>query len=74
VAIEERMGCGFGLCNTCVVPVARKDGSGYQNLRACVDGPVFDPSRILWDRWLGEPIPVLTVEPVPTFPHGGDEP
>ena len=74
VAIEERMGCGFGLCNTCVVPVALKDGSGYQNLRACVDGPVFDPSRILWDRWLGEPIPVPTVEPVPTSPHGGDEP
>jgi dihydroorotate dehydrogenase electron transfer subunit len=29
VALEERMGCGFGLCQTCVVPVARKDGSGY---------------------------------------------
>ncbi|TMK89969.1 MAG: dihydroorotate dehydrogenase electron transfer subunit [Actinobacteria bacterium] len=43
VAIEERMGCGFGLCNTCVVPVARRDGSGYDNLRACVDGPVFSP-------------------------------
>ena len=74
VAIEERMGCGFGLCNTCVVPVALKDGSGYENLRACVDGPVFDPSRILWDRWLGEPIPAPTVEPVPAIPHGGDEP
>jgi len=74
VAIEERMGCGFGLCNTCVVPVARRDGSGYDNLRACVDGPVFDPSRILWDRWLGEPIPTPTVKPVPAIPHGGDEP
>ena len=30
--VEERMGCGFGLCLTCVVPVARKDGSGYDNL------------------------------------------
>jgi len=74
VAIEERMGCGFGLCNTCVVPVARRDGSGYDNLRACVDGPVFDPSRILWGRWLGEPIPTTTVKPVPAIPHGGDEP
>jgi len=74
VAIEERMGCGFGLCNTCVVPVARRDGSGYDNLRACVDGPVFDPSRILWDRWLGEPIPTPTVKPVPAIPHAGDEP
>ncbi len=53
VAIEERMGCGFGLCNTCVVPVARKDEQGYDNVRACVDGPVFNPARVLWDRWLG---------------------
>ena len=33
MALEERMGCGYGLCQTCVVPVARKDGSGYDNLR-----------------------------------------
>ena len=48
------MGCGFGLCNTCVVPVARKDAQGYENVRACVDGPVFNPARVLWDRWLGQ--------------------
>ncbi len=74
VAIEERMGCGFGLCNACVVPVARKDGSGYENLRACIDGPVFDPSRVLWDRWLGAPAAPPTVEPVPAIPHGGGRP
>ena len=51
VAVEERMGCGYGLCGTCVVPVARKDGSGWDHARACVDGPVFNPARILWDRW-----------------------
>jgi hypothetical protein len=74
VAIEERMGCGFGSCNTCVVPVARKDRSGYDNLRACVDGPVFDPSRILWDRWLGEPTaPSSDAEPVTAIPRGGEE-
>ena len=39
---------------TCVVPVARKDGSGYDNLRSCIDGPVFNPARVLWDRWLSE--------------------
>ncbi len=54
VAVEERMGCGFGVCNTCVVPVGRKDGSGYDNLRACVDGPVFNPARVVWDRWLSD--------------------
>jgi dihydroorotate dehydrogenase electron transfer subunit len=62
VAVEERMGCGFGLCHTCVIPVARKDGSGYDNLRACVEGPVFNPARILWDRLLTEG-PMLATPP-----------
>lgn len=61
VAVEEQMACGLGLCYTCVVPVIRKDGSGYDNLRACTDGPVFNPARIFWDRWMGqEPRPVAT--------------
>ena len=65
VVVEEPMGCGFGLCHTCVVPVARRDGSGYDNLRACIDGPVFDPARVLWDRWLTESPRLL-----PTPPEG----
>jgi dihydroorotate dehydrogenase electron transfer subunit len=65
VSIEERMGCGFGVCQACVVPVARKDGSGYDNLRACIDGPVFNPARVLWDRWLGDRPTML-----PTPPEG----
>ena len=73
VAVEERMGCGYGLCHTCVVPVARKDGSGYDNLRACVDGPVFNPARILWDRWLSDEATMMPTPPeglpvVPTWP------
>jgi dihydroorotate dehydrogenase electron transfer subunit len=65
VAVEERMGCGYGLCFTCVVPVARKDGSGYDHLRSCVDGPVFNPARVLWDRWLSDAPTML-----PTPPEG----
>jgi dihydroorotate dehydrogenase electron transfer subunit len=65
VAVEERMGCGLGLCFSCVVPVARRDGSGYDNLRSCVDGPVFNPARVLWDRWLSESPTML-----PTPPEG----
>jgi len=65
VALEERMGCGFGLCFTCVVPVARKDGSGYDNLRSCIEGPVFNPARVLWDRWRPEAPTML-----PTPPEG----
>ena len=65
IMIEEPMACGFGLCYGCVVPVARSDGSGYDNLRACVDGPVFNPARVLWDRWHAEG-PTM----VPTPPEG----
>jgi dihydroorotate dehydrogenase electron transfer subunit len=51
VAVEERMACGTGLCWTCVVPVSRKDGRGFDHVRACVDGPAMNAGRILWDRW-----------------------
>jgi dihydroorotate dehydrogenase electron transfer subunit len=67
IAVEEEMACGIGLCFSCAVPVIRKDGSGYDNLRACVDGPVFNPARILWDRWLGED-QAQTVTPPEGFP------
>ena len=67
VAIEERMGCGYGLCYTCVVPVAYKDGSGYEELRCCTEGPVFNPARVLWDRWLTDRPKLL-----PTPPGGID--
>ena len=65
VAVEERMACGLGLCFACTVPVARRDGSGYDNLRSCVDGPVFNPARVLWDRWMGD-APAM----IPTPPEG----
>lgn len=65
MAFEEQMACGMGQCFTCVVPVIRKDGSGYDNLRVCNDGPVFNPARILWDRWMGEEPKLL-----PTPPEG----
>jgi dihydroorotate dehydrogenase electron transfer subunit len=65
VAVEESFGCGVGLCFSCVVPVARTDGSGYDHLRACVDGPVLNPARVVWDRWLSE-APTM----IPTPPEG----
>jgi dihydroorotate dehydrogenase electron transfer subunit len=65
VAVEEPMACGVGLCFTCVVPVIRKDGSGYDNLRSCTDGPVFNAARVFWDRWTSE-----SRASVPTPPEG----
>jgi len=72
VAVEELMGCGIGVCFTCVVPVAGTD-SHVRNKRACIDGPVFNGARIDWDRWgvpggpgPGDPsLPVPVPAPVP---------
>ncbi len=43
-SFEERMGCGFGACMGCTVPV--KDG--YK--RICKDGPVLAREEILWEK------------------------
>jgi dihydroorotate dehydrogenase electron transfer subunit len=43
VSVEERMGCGNGSCNGCVVPVR-----GGRYVRSCVEGPVFDAEVLAW--------------------------
>jgi dihydroorotate dehydrogenase electron transfer subunit len=40
VSLETLMGCGIGACLCCAV--STKNG----NLRACIDGPVFDSNLI----------------------------
>jgi dihydroorotate dehydrogenase electron transfer subunit len=47
VAVEEAMACGIGVCMTCVLPVVGADGRS-RFIRSCVDGPVFDASRVRW--------------------------
>jgi dihydroorotate dehydrogenase electron transfer subunit len=42
VSIEERMGCGFGVCAGCVV----ETNSGPQ--RVCREGPVFNTTELAW--------------------------
>ena len=43
LSVEERMGCGNGSCNGCVVPLR---GGGY--VRSCVEGPVFSAEALAW--------------------------
>jgi dihydroorotate dehydrogenase electron transfer subunit len=43
LSVEERMGCGNGSCNGCVVPVR---GGGYK--RSCIEGPVFPAEVLAW--------------------------
>jgi len=46
VSIEELMGCGIGVCLSCVCAVKSKGKMDYK--RVCVDGPVFNAGEIIW--------------------------
>jgi dihydroorotate dehydrogenase electron transfer subunit len=50
VSLEQVMGCGLGGCYSCVV-LAREAGGAPHFVRSCVDGPVFDASRIVWEAF-----------------------
>ncbi len=47
VSLEQVMGCGMGGCYSCVVQV--NDHATPHFVRSCIEGPVFDASRIIWD-------------------------
>ncbi len=47
VSLETPMACGIGICFTCVAKI--KDASGdWDYRRTCVEGPVFDATRVEW--------------------------
>ena len=47
-AVEESMACGIGICMTCVLPV--RDNHGVIKMtRSCIDGPVMDGERVIWN-------------------------
>ena len=48
VSLEQVMGCGLGGCYSCVV-LAKDTSGGAHFVRSCLDGPVFDARRIVWD-------------------------
>ena len=48
VSLEQVMGCGLGGCYSCVV-LTRTPAGPPHFVRSCIDGPVFDATRILWD-------------------------
>jgi dihydroorotate dehydrogenase electron transfer subunit len=47
LSLDEHMGCGIGVCLTCVVPIKKNDGWEYQ--RTCTEGPVFDSRQVAWE-------------------------
>jgi dihydroorotate dehydrogenase electron transfer subunit len=44
VSLEARMGCGYGGCYGCAVPV--KEGV----IRVCTEGPVLEGREVRWDE------------------------
>jgi dihydroorotate dehydrogenase electron transfer subunit len=48
VSLEQVMGCGLGGCYSCVV-LTRDPGRPPHFVRSCLDGPVFDAQRIVWE-------------------------
>ncbi len=47
-SVEESMACGIGVCMTCVLPVEGSDGV-VRMLRSCIEGPVMDGNRVIWN-------------------------
>jgi dihydroorotate dehydrogenase electron transfer subunit len=48
VSVERVMGCGLGGCYSCVV-LTRQVGAPPHFVRSCLEGPVFDADRIVWE-------------------------
>ena len=51
VSLEEHMGCGYGVCKGCVVPVLTDREPGWRNATSCEEGPVFDAAQLDWTRY-----------------------
>jgi dihydroorotate dehydrogenase electron transfer subunit len=53
VSLEEHMGCGYGVCKGCVVPVrlGEPGSDSWRNANSCTEGPVFDAELIDWERF-----------------------
>jgi dihydroorotate dehydrogenase electron transfer subunit len=49
VLLEKRMGCGIGVCFSCVCRVRRPAGE-VAYARVCKDGPMFDAKDIVWNE------------------------
>jgi dihydroorotate dehydrogenase electron transfer subunit len=47
VSLETPMACGIGICFTCVARI-RDAGGGWDYRRTCVEGPIFEASRVVW--------------------------
>ena len=51
LSLEEHMGCGYGVCKGCVVPVRDPSGGpgAWRNATCCEEGPVFKADTLAWE-------------------------
>jgi dihydroorotate dehydrogenase electron transfer subunit len=54
LSLEEHMGCGYGVCKGCVIPVRGAGPDGWRNATCCQEGPVFAAQDICWERHRSE--------------------
>jgi dihydroorotate dehydrogenase electron transfer subunit len=47
VSMENRMGCGLGVCLGCCIHVQGSGHEAYQ--RVCTEGPVFWADKVIWE-------------------------
>jgi dihydroorotate dehydrogenase electron transfer subunit len=48
VSMENRMGCGLGVCLGCSIRVVGTGHSAYE--RVCTEGPVFRAEKVIWEQ------------------------
>ena len=53
VSLEQVMGCGLGGCYSCVVLARGEGGGAPHHTRTCIEGPVFDAQRVVWEAVAG---------------------
>jgi len=49
LSLDEAMCCGVGACFGCVIKKKADNKDGWEYVRSCKDGPVFDAKEIYWD-------------------------
>lgn len=49
LSVEAAMGCGFGVCLGCVVPVKDRMTNRVTFKRVCIEGPVFSADELVWE-------------------------
>jgi dihydroorotate dehydrogenase electron transfer subunit len=85
VAVEELMGCGYGVCMTCVMPLRKAPPKSSKSddedlihyARSCTEGPVFNGGQVIWDGATG-PLEAVQAELAPAGvavgQHGLEDP